>query len=269
MPEFRGLLSLKGRVWAECVIELEEPLHVGAGKDPTSPIDLPVLRNARGDPVIPGSTLKGFFRSYLSRLLYGYKLAGGSQIEVEGARISLGDCIDRVAENDENVEKLEELGILDRIFGYAGRKISLASVVKFTDATPLNLSGSESTLKRTHVKISRIRDAAERRMLVNVEAVKEASGGQPTSFKFTIVFDELGDEYYGEANKLFYFLLYMLRDGIEAFLGGWKSRGYGRVKIRVENVKYLSVRDWLQGNQPEEKSGDALKQWIIEKLKGG
>jgi len=270
MPEdFKGFLSLKGRVWAECAIELGEPLHIGAGKDPTAPIDLPVLRNAKGVPIIPGSTLKGFFRSYLSRLLYGYKLAGGTRIEVEEAQIDIGNCVDSVAEDMEDLAELGELCILDRIFGYAGSNISLASVIKFTDATSTNIPTSESTLKRTHVKIDRIRDATERGMLVNVEAVKEHSKEYPTSFKFTIVFDELGDEYYKESNKLFYFLLHMLYGGMEAFLGGWKSRGYGKVKIKLEKVKYFSISDLLLERQPREISGDPLKQWIIEKMQGG
>jgi len=264
---FKGFLSLKGRIWAECSIKLEEPLHIGAGKDLTSPIDLPVLKK-EDTPIIPGSTLKGFFRSHLSRLLCGYRMAGGSKIKIEGVEIDIGDCIDSIAENRDKVNDLSDLCILDRLFGYAGRYISLASVIKFTEATSINLLKSKSTFKRTHVKINRIKDSAEKGMLVNVEAIREIVNGDPVLFKFMIIFDELGDKYYREANKLFYFLLNMLHEGIDAFIGGWKSRGYGRVKIKLDKVKYFSINDLLLGREPEEKSGESLKRWILEKMRG-
>ena len=266
MAEFQGFLSLRRRVWVTCTVELKEPLHVGAGRDPTSPIDLPVIRDAAGRPVIPGSTLKGFFRSYLARLLTGYKATGAKNLEVKGVTISLEGCVDSVNEK-KSVGGLGDLCLLDRIFGVASPNVSLSSAVKFTDAVLTTETGAVA-FKRTHVKIDSRRDAVERGMLVNVEAVKERVGEEPTKFTFTIVFDELGDEYFKESNKVFYLLLLMLHRGIDAFIGGWKSRGYGHVSIKLESIRYATVKDLIEGAQPTEVLGDQVEQWIVESMEG-
>ena len=266
MSGFLGFLSLRRRVWVECVVELKEPLHVGAGKDPTSPIDLPVIRNAAGVPIIPGSTLKGFFRSYLARLLAGYSATGERELEVEGTTIRLEPCIDSVSEGEQPAGQ-DKLCLLDRIFGVASPNFSLASAVKFTDAMLVN-KAEDLTFKRTHVKIDSKRDAVEKRMLVNVEAVKEVLEGESTKFAFTIVFDELGDDFFKESNKLFYLLLLMLYKGIDAFLGGWKSRGYGHVTVKLSSVRYATVKDLIERRDPVEVPRDQLQKWILDSLKG-
>jgi len=47
---------------------LETPLHIGGGGSGFAPTDHPVLRTAAGLPTIPGSSLKGAFRSAVERL---------------------------------------------------------------------------------------------------------------------------------------------------------------------------------------------------------
>lgn len=240
-----GFLSLRRRVKARCSIELLEPLHVGAGKDPTSPIDLPILKNPSGTPVIPGSSLKGLFRSYLGRILYAYKMAGGSEIRMDGIEIKLEPCVDSLIEDEDkkNAIKLEETCLLDRLFGYAGRKFSLASPLRVTDALP---STEPGTVVRTHVQIDRVRDAAARGMLVNVEAVNESRNG--AVFEFTMVFDELEDEAFKYSNNAFYLLLKMLERGEEFFIGGWKSRGYGLAKVSLKELEVADLNDLISGN---------------------
>ncbi len=241
-----GLLTLRRRIWADCEIELLEPLRVGAGRDPTSPIDLPVLRDSRGRPVIPGSTLKGFFRSYLSRLLLAYKISGSSSIEVDKIRVGLEPCVDSISEK-RDVKSLEDLCIIDKLFGYSGRNLSLSSLIKFTEASPVY---TVDTLSRTHVSINRERDAAERGALVKVEAIKEYEDN-PTKFKFTIIFNELSDPRFSDANNLFILLLKMLHNGLEEFIGGWRSRGYGRVKIKLTSIKVADLKDLFEGKVRE------------------
>jgi CRISPR-associated protein Csm3 len=253
MSGAKGLLTIRRRIWADCEIELLEPLRVGAGKDPVSPIDLPVLKDSEGRPVIPGSTIKGFFRSYLSRLLLAYKISGSSFIEVNGIRIELEPCIDSITEK-KDIKELENLCVIDRLFGYSGRNISLSSLIKFTDARPVN---PVDTLHRTHVRLSRERDAAERGMLVRVEAVKEHAEG-PTRYRFTMIFDELGDPQFSNANNVFMLLLTMLNRGLEEFIGGWKSRGYGRARIRLTGIRAADITDLLNGNIREVRLEDIL-----------
>jgi CRISPR-associated RAMP protein (TIGR02581 family) len=47
---------------------LETPLHIGGGGSSFAPTEHPVLRTAAGLPTIPGSSLKGAFRSAVERL---------------------------------------------------------------------------------------------------------------------------------------------------------------------------------------------------------
>jgi CRISPR/Cas system CSM-associated protein Csm3 (group 7 of RAMP superfamily) len=253
MSEARGLLSLRRRIWADCEIELLEPLRVGAGKDQTSPIDLPILRDSRGRPVIPGSTLKGFFRSYLSRLLLAYKISGSSLIEVDGIKVGLEPCIDSISEKID-AKKLEDLCLIDRMFGYSGRDLSLSSLIKFTEASPVD---TVDALSRTHVSLNRERDAAERGALVKVEAVKEYEKS-PTRFRFTIIFDELSDPQFSGANNLFMLLLKLLHKGLEEFIGGWRSRGYGRVRMKLIGIRVADVKDLFEGNVKEVNLADML-----------
>ncbi|MEM0191727.1 MAG: RAMP superfamily CRISPR-associated protein [Candidatus Korarchaeum sp.] len=253
-----GLMSLMRRIWVDCEIELLEPLRVGAGRDPFSSIDLPVLKDFRGVPIIPGSTLKGFFRSYLSGLLLAYKLAGGKELELEGINLKLEPCVDSISENKIDLKELDELCVLDRLFGYSGRAFSLASLVRLTDAEPLD--SSLGTLRRTHVSIDSGRDAARSRMLGDVEASKERDGDlrNPTRYKFTMVFDELSDPGFSCANDTFKLLLKLLSRGIEGFIGGWKSRGYGRVIVRISGIRVAEVGDLIQGDVREATLNDVM-----------
>ncbi|MEM4540824.1 MAG: RAMP superfamily CRISPR-associated protein, partial [Archaeoglobaceae archaeon] len=42
------------------------PIRVGAGKEfSVVTSDLPVIKNSKGEPIIPGSSIKGFFRGNL------------------------------------------------------------------------------------------------------------------------------------------------------------------------------------------------------------
>ncbi|MEM0268939.1 MAG: RAMP superfamily CRISPR-associated protein [Candidatus Korarchaeum sp.] len=60
----------------KCEIEARSPLTIGSGGSPLDPLspDIPLLRDSRGMPIIPGSTLKGFFRAWVERTLSSLKL---------------------------------------------------------------------------------------------------------------------------------------------------------------------------------------------------
>ena len=63
--------KLKKRYVLNCKLTTLEPVRVGIGRvvGKVAEVDLPILENKRGKPVIPGSTLKGVLRSHLTRLL--------------------------------------------------------------------------------------------------------------------------------------------------------------------------------------------------------
>lgn len=62
-------VAISGRV--SLTIEALSPLTIGSGKSAVDPLlpDIPLLRDSGGRPLIPGSTLKGFVRSGMERIL--------------------------------------------------------------------------------------------------------------------------------------------------------------------------------------------------------
>lgn len=66
----QGFDTFQSRLVIDGVLKTCSPLHIGAGRS-TDAIasDLPVLKNARGYPVIPGSSLKGAIRSHVEMIL--------------------------------------------------------------------------------------------------------------------------------------------------------------------------------------------------------
>lgn len=72
LDQFAGRVLMRGRLVARTAV------HIGAGGgslDPTAP-DAGVVRDAAGNPYVPGSSLKGALRSYLERVMEAGWLAG-------------------------------------------------------------------------------------------------------------------------------------------------------------------------------------------------
>ncbi|MEM7677204.1 MAG: RAMP superfamily CRISPR-associated protein, partial [Myxococcota bacterium] len=60
---------LKKRLRLTGVITTVSGLHIGAGAGEIGSSDLPVLRDALGYPIIPGSSIKGVLRSTIEGLV--------------------------------------------------------------------------------------------------------------------------------------------------------------------------------------------------------
>lgn len=104
-------------------IEALSPLTVSSGRkslDPTQP-DIPQIRNIDGTPTIPGSTLKGFIRGQIHRLL-------------------------------NTIDPVKAQRIVTALFGNAGRgeRETWGSRILLEDATP---AGDVKILSREHVRI--------------------------------------------------------------------------------------------------------------------
>jgi len=59
-------------------VEALSPLTIGSGREALDPVapDIPLLRDSMGRPLIPGSTMKGFVRSGIERILSGRGISG-------------------------------------------------------------------------------------------------------------------------------------------------------------------------------------------------
>ncbi|MEM2865489.1 MAG: RAMP superfamily CRISPR-associated protein [Candidatus Bathyarchaeia archaeon] len=258
-------MELKRRLLIECKIKCREDLHVGMGRPETSvaAVDLPFQRDAMGGPFIPGSCLRGAFRAHVHRLLTSIKAMGGPEAAeiLEGESVAADDEKEREfaqASGDEKDQLFGELGVIDKLFGLSG----FASPLRFTDAHPV---GSVEPYRRVHVAIDIGTDRAKERALLDLEAVPAGS-----EFTFRIIFDELSDKRMRVANKMFYrFLKTLAKDGVEMFLGGWRSRGYGLSEVKAIKLEEYSPSMLILGEPPrtyEKEKVASFADRILEEL---
>jgi len=180
-------------IYADGRIIAKSPMRIGAGRDVGAfTSDLPVVRNSKGNPVIPGSSLKGFFRGNLEKIL------------------SMKPGL--------NVDKL-----LKQIFG-GKEKEDLASAIFFHE-----LPMKEGKVgERKHIRINPETGAVAN--LFEVECVMDGAVFEGRIFT---------------ARNLNPMALALLKTVIDATnigftrLGGFKSRGYGEVEIKLENLKMI------------------------------
>jgi len=223
--------KLEKRLILEGAIEAVTPLHIGAGSSEMEieEVDMPILRTPDGVPYIPGSSLKGKLRSELEKLA---KAMGLEVNEMCGA--SKGSP--------------EELCISCRVFGTAGRRLSVASKVKLRDAYPLE--PVEAMLERQGTAINRSTGAVSRTALYKTEAVPAG-----TRFGFELVAENLGE------NELRY-LKAALKSLEDSALGGSSSRGFGKIRFGLESLKMRGPEYYL-GEEPDKVLvGDELEQWM-------
>nr|MDO8115732.1 RAMP superfamily CRISPR-associated protein [Candidatus Sigynarchaeota archaeon] len=187
------LSKITKRTVVNVCITTEEPVHVGSGKDAgVSSVDLPIVRDAAGKPVIPGSSIKGMFRAHFSRIVGSLDDASMNALNIRRTAGNLKDIEKEFLKGSrENREEIIEksLGTIDKLFGISG----LAAAIVFTDATV----ESKTVITRKHVRIDPNTDRAMKGALFDLEAVPDMA-----KFKFTIVFDTITDEeHYGDVNK--------------------------------------------------------------------
>jgi len=237
-------LKLKQRWVVTCRIEPLEDIHPGAGRGDISIAkpDLIVMRRTKDPfsmPIIPGSSLKGAFRAYLSRILNSLNR---SMLDKYGFKITTEDLdkFERKFTKERNInEKLKQfknIGTVDKLFGISG----FASPIKFTDAIPSkNIDPKEVVRERQHIKIDINTDKTEN--LFTVESVMPN-----LTFEFKIIFDELDSKLMNDSNKLFKdHFIKALEKGINLFLGGFKSRGYGYVLVKAIKVDKYAPEDFF------------------------
>ncbi|MCR6692651.1 MAG: CRISPR-associated RAMP protein Csx7 [archaeon YNP-LCB-003-016] len=235
-------------------MENVSPLRIGVGREPPlgSRVDLAVIRVKYGEydiPYIPGSSLKGLFRSHAGRIAssYGLKVCSGLSKEscVEIKRVTckregyegeyiLRNLIERLMRDGKSSDAMEEFFgntcILCKMFGSMGYR----SKVSFSDAYPIDDEGRILPFKfgsRTGIAIDRRTGAVVGGALYEVEYVEPGC-----RFKFEIRCSNLPNYALGLLGSI----LRMIDNG-EVRIGGFTSRGYGLVKIRNLNI---SIKDY-------------------------
>lgn len=206
-------------------LETRSGLHVGAGKvsDPTA-ADLPVLRDALGDPYIPGSSLKGVLRSSLEALLR----AIDERPDWWSCDPFEDPCLDERGDPGEACTVCRLFGSRAAAGGVLVRDLYLRREAG-SRARPIG--------RRDGVGIDRdLRTAAER-ILYDFEAVRRG-----VRFDLEIVLENAGEVERG----LLAGALDLLDSGVRG-LGGKAARGLGRVAVCIESIETQFAKDLLSG----------------------
>jgi CRISPR-associated RAMP protein (TIGR02581 family) len=232
----------------------ESPLRIGVGREPPlgSAVDLAVLRvnlNGKLVPYIPGSSLKGVFRSTAIQLANrkGLTVCSG---------LSKGTCMDlRYPEFDGKtlLEKIQEeirnrnyrraielfhekACLLCKVFGAP----SFTGHSKFNDSYPINENGEVLDAPvgvRTGIAINRRTGAVHMGALYQVEYVEPGA-----RFRFSLRTTNLPNYALGLLAKI----LRMVNEGWVR-VGGFKTRGFG--ELRVDGLRFAASGATVQGSK--------------------
>jgi CRISPR-associated RAMP protein (TIGR02581 family) len=221
---------LRERIVLEGTLTTRTALHIGGGGGELDAVDLPVVKTNRGDPFIPGSSLKGVVRSTIEGLL---RAAG-----VEG--LYACNPLDESASCGAHKDRGGPLGAhcaACRLFG----SHLVASHVRFSDAHIARPGGLSPLEKRDGVSIDRdLRIAADKRKY-DVEVVSPG-----TAFSLEILVQNPEPWLLG----LLLAGLDPLQSGFTA-LGGFTSRGLGRVDIAWTSLTRMTAKQMLSGAKPD------------------
>ncbi len=234
-------------LYRRAVIEVEleniSPLRIGSGREPPlgSTVDLAVIRitrNGRDEPYIPGTSMKGIFRSVsgaVAKVEKGLDVCSGlskstcMDVKEVGGKSLMKYVEDMLRENlvkDAGEVFFNNACLMCKLFGAP----SFGAHIAFGDAY---VQDGYSFGTRTGIAIDRRTGAAFSGALYTVEYVEPGA-----VFKFDINTTNLPNYALGLLAKV----LKMVDRG-EVRVGGFKTRGFGvlrlrSLKIRVHDLRY-------------------------------
>lgn len=206
-----------------------DPIHIGSSaKESLNPIELdsPVLKDAAGNPVIPGSSIKGVVRSQFERVMRSLTPGKQGSCGVFGDDNCLTNQDKKALAN--NPDQLYAKSCQTcRLFG----GIAVAGKLRFKDAAYISQNGKACQYeKRDGVGIDRDTGAAAGSAKFDYEIVPRGS-----RFQFTLIAENLDSEQKKQLEFVTALLEGTLIPGDYLAFGGKTTRGLGR--MRLENVK--------------------------------
>jgi len=231
------------KLYNEAVISFElktvSPLFIRSGRedqlDPTAADNtfITMYRDGKPVPVVPGSSLKGVFRSCAEQLL------------PESCDIFRDPCARRIVREERKERQQVQGKAVDGSIGKQRYKAScpacklfgstvLKSRIAFNDAYPV---GDYKTGSRASVAIDRITGAARPSALYEFEYVEDATFRCQISLK----------NFFRWHIRLLLEIFDRIDQGLVVF-GGLTSKGFGQMK--VQNVE-LNVRYYDKGKRSE------------------
>jgi CRISPR-associated protein Csm3 len=254
MPSFERRYVFTGQ------LTLTTALHIGGGRGTLAPTDSPIIRGPDLKPFIPGSSLKGSFRSTVEKLASAANLTPCELIEdapCPGAPGETQKEFNRRKEGREGRQRWNEdqlIAALDdelcetcKLFGSPFK----ASKIYFDDLLLVDWAGT--TQVRDGVAIDRDSESAVPQLLYNYEVVPPGA-----TFDFRVSLEEPED-------RDLALTCLGLSEFVAGFggIGGKRSRGLGRcalenlkiyeLDLRPDVTRAQRLRDYLLGRTLEEK----------------
>jgi len=216
--------SFRNRLTVTGMLVTQTGLRIGAGRD-SSVIgnDLPVLRDARSAPFIPGASLKGAFRARVEALIRTVAPDQANDLEQIEARMR------NEAAKWDNAELWQKSTLIDLTFGapwVAGR-------IFFKDALVDRSLWFGQFEIRNGVGINRDTETVEQGLLYDYEVVPAG-----TQFDFELVLENAEPWQLG-------MVLLSLQPWIrgELQIGGFRSRGLGYVQLQALQSRYVELHN--------------------------
>jgi CRISPR-associated RAMP protein (TIGR02581 family) len=210
-------------------------LRISAGRS-TEPIgtDLPVIKDALGQPLIPGSSFKGALRSRLESFLRGIDdsfAEDPADFTTSTRNIFVKDLKEKYKDNDLELtrEFLEMTDLISQLFGSPW----IASKFQVRDLTVVPDTWFDQYQERDGVAIDRDTETAADGKLYDFQVVPAN-----TQFQFRAVVENAAEWELG-----------LLMIGLHQFeteqipLGGGRSRGLGVVKLDIEKMRWVDVEN--------------------------
>ena len=213
-------------------------LRVGIGGEAAEPTasDLPLIKDVQGNPFIPGSSLRGVLRSHVERIVRALENSAGNGKGACNPVVEGEWCITRedMAELREQAREKGDLWLAEQVWEKSCRVCRvfgspwLASRVKVAD---LHLIGEATVEVRDGVAIHREKETVAHKY--DFEAVPAG-----TRFQLRIIAENLEEEERG----LLWLGIQELERG-HIYVGGFKGRGLGQVKLEKLEVKGVEAAD--------------------------
>lgn len=246
---FADFHVLRGRLRLRGDLVTRTALHVGGGgAGVVEATDLPVMRDAEGWPFIPGSSLKGVLRSTVEALVRAAedREAGLWACDPFVESGEHAACGSQLGDSDKRGPDEDDLSAHCTVCSLFGSRV-LASHVRFSDAVMLGRDGRPPVEVRDGVAIDRDLRVASRGQKYDFEVV--APG---TRFDLEVFVENPDDRLLG----LLAIGFDQLDEGLSA-LGGFTSRGLGRVDLVWKDVSRFTADQILAGKDHEVLEGEA------------
>lgn len=214
--------ALRNRLMVTGTLVSQTALRIGAGRDSNViSNDLPVLRDSRGTPFIPGASLKGAFRARIEALVRAIAPDQASDIQ------QIEDRMRQEAVDWDDAQVWSKSTMIDLTFGAPW----LAGRIFFKDARvdPTLWFGQFEI--RNGVALNRDTETVDQGKLYDYEVVPAG-----TSFDFALAMENAEPWQLGMITVA---LQPWVRGEVQ--MGGFRSRGLGYVQLQDMALRYVEL----------------------------